>query len=261
MELYRRAADSWEDLADYFQFDEAGRRRLPQGHEVRAIWEWLKRREREAELVDALVAVGRDDLLDLAREIIEESLRAPDRTPAVPGLFNIREIQIVAVFAGALSEYESLFRDLVDAINLQARTLSAGYRLAPIDWGDARVNRSSRQPSHRHGRDREAPRIVLFLLGQQLDSGTESKLQTAIAGGSNHVCVIVVDDSDGESSQDSEKLDGIRANSKHDVQWLTSNGSDERAVIVSMTSTLVGIVMMVADQFSGGSGAYSELRN
>ena len=59
--------DSWRKLADYFEIAPADRARFERGDEARGIWEWLENRRRLGELPQGLIAVGRNDVVELLK--------------------------------------------------------------------------------------------------------------------------------------------------------------------------------------------------
>ena len=59
--------DSWRKLADYFEIAPADRARFERGDEARGIWEWLENRRRLSELPQGLIAVGRNDVVELLK--------------------------------------------------------------------------------------------------------------------------------------------------------------------------------------------------
>ncbi|MFF1768626.1 hypothetical protein [Streptomyces sp. NPDC058249] len=67
VQFCRRAADDWEDLADYFETPPHAKRRFRTGNEPREVWEWLETRHKLHLLPQALQEIGRDDLADLLR--------------------------------------------------------------------------------------------------------------------------------------------------------------------------------------------------
>lgn len=74
-----RLGDSWSDLADVLDVPTHDRARFTTGDEARALWEWLERRNRLAQLPMALVAVRRRDLAGLFVEGGRRPSRAPNR--------------------------------------------------------------------------------------------------------------------------------------------------------------------------------------
>ena len=65
IQLCRRLGKEWSDLADYFDIPDYHRSRFSQGRECQEIWEWLQVRDRLYSLRDALIYIGRADLIDL----------------------------------------------------------------------------------------------------------------------------------------------------------------------------------------------------
>ena len=63
----QRLVQDWRRLADYVGIRPDERARFSQGYEPQGVWEWLEARNRLAELPDALVAIGRDDLVEELR--------------------------------------------------------------------------------------------------------------------------------------------------------------------------------------------------
>ena len=59
--------DNWRKLADYFEIAPADQARFDHGDEARAIWEWLENRRRLGELPQGLIAVGREDMVELLK--------------------------------------------------------------------------------------------------------------------------------------------------------------------------------------------------
>lgn len=59
--------ESWRKLADYFEIAPADRARFERGDEARGIWEWLENRRRLGELPRGLIAVGREDVVELLK--------------------------------------------------------------------------------------------------------------------------------------------------------------------------------------------------
>lgn len=59
--------DSWRKLADYFEIAPADRARFDRGDEARGIWEWLENRRRLGELPQGLIAVDRQDVVELLK--------------------------------------------------------------------------------------------------------------------------------------------------------------------------------------------------
>jgi nucleoside phosphorylase len=65
IQLCRRLGKEWPDIADYFDIPDYHRSRFSQGRECQEIWEWLQVRDRLYSLRDALIYIGRSDLIDL----------------------------------------------------------------------------------------------------------------------------------------------------------------------------------------------------
>lgn len=59
--------DSWRKLADYFEITPAERARFERGDEARGIWEWLENRRRLGELPQGLIAITRNDVVELLK--------------------------------------------------------------------------------------------------------------------------------------------------------------------------------------------------
>lgn len=59
--------DDWRKLADSFEIAPADRARFDRGDEARGIWEWLENRRRLGELPQGLIAVGRNDVVELLK--------------------------------------------------------------------------------------------------------------------------------------------------------------------------------------------------
>jgi hypothetical protein len=64
IEICARLFPGWEELADYFRITPAERAGFKRGQEPHAVWEWLEQRRRLPGLPDALVYIGRGDLLE-----------------------------------------------------------------------------------------------------------------------------------------------------------------------------------------------------
>ena len=62
IDLCRRLAEDWRDLADYFDIPLHDRARFERGRECQGIWEWLEVRDKLEGLPDGLRYIGRDDL-------------------------------------------------------------------------------------------------------------------------------------------------------------------------------------------------------
>jgi hypothetical protein len=60
-----RLLADWSQLADYLDVPLPDRARFNRGREPQGVWEWLEVRGRLADLAEALVAIGRDDLAEL----------------------------------------------------------------------------------------------------------------------------------------------------------------------------------------------------
>lgn len=67
VDVLRRLIYDWLDLADMIGVPPADRARFGPGEGPRGVWEWLEARGRLAELEDALVAIGRDDIAEVLR--------------------------------------------------------------------------------------------------------------------------------------------------------------------------------------------------
>jgi hypothetical protein len=65
LNVCRRLGSNWHDLADYLNIPPFERVSFARGREPQGVWEWLEARQRLAELPQALVAIGRDDLLEV----------------------------------------------------------------------------------------------------------------------------------------------------------------------------------------------------
>jgi hypothetical protein len=65
LNVCRRLGASWQDLADYLNIPSFERTSFERGREPQGVWEWLEARQRLAELPQALVTIGRDDLLEV----------------------------------------------------------------------------------------------------------------------------------------------------------------------------------------------------
>ena len=65
LNVCRRLGANWQDLADYLNIPPFDRASFDRGREPQSVWEWLEARKRLAELPQALVAIGRDDLLEI----------------------------------------------------------------------------------------------------------------------------------------------------------------------------------------------------
>lgn len=65
IEVCDRLIGDWHKLADYFEISPADRARFERGQEPHGIWEWLRAHGRFGELPDALVFIGREDLVPL----------------------------------------------------------------------------------------------------------------------------------------------------------------------------------------------------
>jgi len=72
IEFCRRMTGDWPKLADYFSVEPADRAGFERGREPHAVWEWLDKRGRLHKLPDALVFIGRKDLLEVLHEGREE---------------------------------------------------------------------------------------------------------------------------------------------------------------------------------------------
>jgi len=64
IEVCSRLLADWSQLADYLDVPLPDRARFDRGREPQGVWEWLEARDRLADLAGALVAIGRDDLVE-----------------------------------------------------------------------------------------------------------------------------------------------------------------------------------------------------
>lgn len=62
-EICKRLVRDWEDLADYFDIELYQREQFEKGKQAHRIWEWLQQRNKLSELENALIAIGREDLV------------------------------------------------------------------------------------------------------------------------------------------------------------------------------------------------------
>jgi len=65
IELCSRLLADWSQLADYLDVPLPDRARFDRGREPQGVWEWLEARGRLSELVRALAAIGRGDLVEV----------------------------------------------------------------------------------------------------------------------------------------------------------------------------------------------------
>lgn len=65
VEICRRLANSWKDLADYVGVRPDERGTFEAGREPSELWDWLEFRDRLGEMPAALRAIGRSDLADI----------------------------------------------------------------------------------------------------------------------------------------------------------------------------------------------------
>jgi hypothetical protein len=73
--ICQRLVQDWRRLADYVGIRPDERASFAQGYEPQGVWEWLEARTRLADLPDALVAIGRDDLAEVLRHPPRETRR------------------------------------------------------------------------------------------------------------------------------------------------------------------------------------------
>lgn len=71
-EFSKRLAKNWRELADYFEILSPERSAFEQGREPIEVIKWLERRERTGELATALEIINREDLLEIATELIAD---------------------------------------------------------------------------------------------------------------------------------------------------------------------------------------------
>ena len=71
IEFYKRLGSKWEELADYFEIESNECATFQQGKEGRCIWEWLEQRGRLNKLEDALIEIGREDLVEILNKEIQ----------------------------------------------------------------------------------------------------------------------------------------------------------------------------------------------
>ncbi len=62
----------WEDLADYFDIPDHHRARFVKGREPQSVWEWLSQRDKLSELENGLVFIGRDDLVKILQQHLDD---------------------------------------------------------------------------------------------------------------------------------------------------------------------------------------------
>jgi hypothetical protein len=65
LNVCRRLGSNWQDLADYLNIPPFERASFVRGREPQGVWEWLEARQRLSKLPQALVAIGRRDLLEV----------------------------------------------------------------------------------------------------------------------------------------------------------------------------------------------------
>lgn len=70
LEVVRRLAYDWQDLADVVGVPSYEMRRFRTGDEARELWSWLESRTRLADLPDALTEIGRADLAEVLRAYV-----------------------------------------------------------------------------------------------------------------------------------------------------------------------------------------------
>jgi hypothetical protein len=59
-----KLVNNWQDLADYFDIKLSERAGFRPGREPHSVWEWLEQRNRLNELENALIAIGRSDVVE-----------------------------------------------------------------------------------------------------------------------------------------------------------------------------------------------------
>ena len=59
----KQLGEKWQDLADYCEIPASDQNHWQKGEEAREIWEWLKQRKRQYELVEALNYIDRQDIV------------------------------------------------------------------------------------------------------------------------------------------------------------------------------------------------------
>ena len=67
LEFCERLGEDWWKVADYFDIPPATQRTFQQGLEGRHLWEWLENRRRLGELPPGLIAINRQDLVELLK--------------------------------------------------------------------------------------------------------------------------------------------------------------------------------------------------
>lgn len=70
LEISKRLGPSWQDLADFFDTPPVDRGAFKQGREARDLINWLRNRGKLQEIEQALIAIDRKDLIDLAKDLI-----------------------------------------------------------------------------------------------------------------------------------------------------------------------------------------------
>ena len=75
LSICRRLSRDWQDLADYFEIPPSERDRFQHGREPQGVWEWVEDRARLEELAEALVYIGRSDLVELLPPRPQEARR------------------------------------------------------------------------------------------------------------------------------------------------------------------------------------------
>ena len=69
--ICNRLVRDWEDLADYFDIKLHERETFEKGKEARRVWEWLELRNKLNDLEDALIEIGREDLVEILNKEIQ----------------------------------------------------------------------------------------------------------------------------------------------------------------------------------------------
>ncbi len=69
--ICNRLVRDWEDLADYLDIKLHERETFEKCKEARRVWEWLELRNKLNDLEDALIEIGREDLVEILNKEIQ----------------------------------------------------------------------------------------------------------------------------------------------------------------------------------------------